>query len=194
LLIVVGLLVAAAVIFFTFKMPSISMNGVTTQPNVPDFVQNGTGFSFNFALKIGVVNPNIIGATFEKIKAVAYYPIDQTNMGGGELNNVNFRAHGTTNLTFPFSITYDPSTDMDQSILNDIASRCGLLGDAKRPISISYAVTLYIRIIFVTITPPSIRQNTSIECPIQDGQIPSFVQGLVPSGVPGAPHPAPTGT
>jgi len=166
-------------------VPTITLNGVTKQPGVEEYVQNGTSFSFNFALKIGVVNNNIIGATFQKIKAMAYYPIDQTPVGGGELNGVSFPARATTNLTFPFSISYDPMVDKDQAVLNDIASRCGLLGgpETKRPIAVNYAVTLYLRVFFVTITPPSIKQSTSIDCPIQDGQLPAFTQGLVSSGL-----------
>jgi len=197
LLIFLGLLIAIAVIAATFKVPIINMNGVTSQPNVPDYAQNGTSFSFNFALKIGVVNNNIIGATFEKIAAVAYYPIGQTRVGSGELTNVNFPSHSTTNLTFPFSITYDPTLDKDQTILSDIASRCGLLGAPKTPISVNYAVTLYLRILFVTVTPPPFRQSTSIDCPIQDGQLPQGLNlsGLsAPTGIPTIPGPAPTAT
>jgi len=195
LLIVLGLVVAVAIIAATFKVPSITLNGVTTQPGVDEFVQNGTSFSFNFALEIGVVNDNIIGATFQKIKAAAFYPIDQTPVGGGELNNVNFPSHATTNLTFPFSIVYDPMMDKDQAVVNDIASRCGLLGGAKQPIVVTYTVTLYLRIIFVTITPPPIKQKTSIDCPIQDGQLPSFAQGMgiTPSNI-GLPPSTPTPT
>lgn len=183
LLIIIGLAIAVAVIAATFKMPQISMNGVDSQPGVPEYVRNGTSFSFNFALKIGVVNDNILGATFEKITAEAYYPINNTPMGGGNLTNVVFPAHATTNLTFPFNIDYDPTLDSDQAILNDIASRCGLLGAPKEPIVVNYIVTLYLRIIFVTVRPPSIRKSASIDCPVQDGQLPSFAQNAIPSGI-----------
>jgi hypothetical protein len=60
---------------------------------------------------------------------------------------------------------YDPNQGSDQSMLADIASKCGLLGGPKQDITVNYdlALTLKIGVIPITITLP---EKASFPCPI----------------------------
>jgi hypothetical protein len=49
----------------------------------------------------------VFGATFQRITAKAFYPTNDTSsIGGGQLNNVEIKAHKNTPLSFPFAINY----------------------------------------------------------------------------------------
>lgn len=95
----------------------------------------------------------------------AYYPNVAQSVGGGELNDVHINANGVTNITFPFTIIYDPNQGSDQSMLADIASKCGLLGGTKQDITVNYdlALTLKVGVIPITITLP---EKANFPCPI----------------------------
>lgn len=86
----------------------------------------------SLAQQIGVTNPNFFGASFSKISAKAYYPLNKTAaLGGGELENVDIKPHSNTTINFPFQINYTTSLDPNRAILADIASRCGFLNNPK---------------------------------------------------------------
>ncbi|CAG8661324.1 10890_t:CDS:2 [Gigaspora rosea] len=158
ILIIIG--IVAAVLLFG-RVPSV------------DFLGKASGFDFNFGLRIQVNNPNVIGATFSMIKAVAYYPGHQNPIGGGNLTNVNIPSKQNTTINFPFSINYDASIDPGFSILLDIATKCGLTGGPKSKLEIDYTLTLSFNVLFIPLSP-SFQKTANIDCPIQDGQIPNI--------------------
>jgi hypothetical protein len=102
-----------------------------------------------------VTNPNFFGASFSKISAKAYYPLNKTAaLGGGELENVEIKPHSNTTINFPFQINYTTSLDPNRAILADIASRCGFLGNAKNKSllpSASFVTSLPIIIIIIIV-------------------------------------------
>lgn len=47
----------------------------------------------------------VFGASFQSIRARAFYPInDKQQVGGGQMLNVNIPAHSHNKLLFPFAI------------------------------------------------------------------------------------------
>ncbi|CAG8561349.1 22362_t:CDS:10 [Gigaspora margarita] len=171
ILIIIG--IVAAVLLFG-RVPSVDFLGVAPPPNgAQPYVKKASGFDFNFGLRIQVNNPNVIGATFSMIKAVAYYPGHQNPIGGGNLTNVNIPSKQNTTINFPFSINYDASIDPGFSILLDIATKCGLTGGPKSKLEIDYTLTLSFNVLFIPLSP-SFQKTANIDCPIQDGQIPNI--------------------
>ncbi|KAF0461077.1 late embryogenesis abundant protein, group 2 domain protein [Gigaspora margarita] len=171
ILIIIG--IVAAVLLFG-RVPSVDFLGVAPPPNgALPYVKKASGFDFNFGLRIQVNNPNVIGATFSMIKAVAYYPGHQNPIGGGNLTNVNIPSKQNTTINFPFSINYDASIDPGFSILLDIATKCGLTGGPKSKLEIDYTLTLSFNVLFIPLSP-SFQKTANIDCPIQDGQIPNI--------------------
>jgi hypothetical protein len=75
-------------------------------------------------------------------------------------------SNAVTNFTFPFSIEYDPTTDKDQAILSDIATKCGLLGGQKEQLTVNYQIRLAVKVLFVTVHP-TVTSSASFDCPIQ---------------------------
>ncbi|EGG12700.1 uncharacterized protein MELLADRAFT_76315 [Melampsora larici-populina 98AG31] len=110
------------------RPPNATFNGIEppTAGNQVD-LQEG-GFLLNFDLNIGVTNPNFFGASFSKISAKAYYPLNKTApLGGGEMDNVQIQSHSNTTIHFPFQINYTTAFDPKHAILADIAYKCGFL-------------------------------------------------------------------
>ncbi|RGB24283.1 hypothetical protein C1646_609011, partial [Rhizophagus diaphanus] len=124
-------------------------------------------FDFNFGLQIQVDNPNIVGANFEMIKAIAFYPGHSDPIGGGNLTDVTIAAKGNTTIDFPFSVNYNKDIDPGFAILFDIAQKCGLTGGGvKQKLEIDYKLTLTIKILLITINP-SFDRKAMIDCPIK---------------------------
>ncbi|CAG8559249.1 14129_t:CDS:10, partial [Racocetra persica] len=156
-----------AAVLLLGRVPSVDFLGVADSPTgAQPYVKKTSGFDFNFGLRIQVNNPNIIGAKFSMIKAVAYYPGHQNPIGGGNLTNVNIPSKSNTTITFPFSINYDASIDPGFSILLDIATKCGLTGGSKSKLSIDYTLTLSFNVLFIPVSP-SFQKTANIDCPIQ---------------------------
>ncbi|KAI7852464.1 hypothetical protein BDC45DRAFT_545943 [Circinella umbellata] len=150
-----------------FKVPSVDFYGLTDHPSgLPKYNKtNETTFDINVGLRIGVVNPNMAGVSFEKIEATAYYPTAPTrSIGGGELNNLVINSHGTTNFTFPFHVEFDASKDEEQNMLLDISQRCGLTGGEQKDLVVNYMLTPTIRIIGFPISAV-IKDTVQVPCP-----------------------------
>lgn len=157
------------------RPPNATFNGIAppTAGNQVDLQPNG--FLLNFDLNIGVTNPNFFGASFSKISAKAYYPLNKTAaLGGGELENVEIKPHSNTTINFPFQINYTTSLDPNRAILADIASRCGFLGSPKSPIKISFDIMLRLKILAITISPTFSSSNT-FTCPLKQSDFTSVL-------------------
>ncbi|KAL1917073.1 uncharacterized protein VTP21DRAFT_5271 [Calcarisporiella thermophila] len=180
ILIILTAIVLAILFGTTFRQPEVKFLGLGPNPNGAQlYVVNGTRFSINVGLVMQVVNPNIAGAKFSMIKAQAKYPDPRDPSapgfpaGGGNLTDVNIGSHSNTTFVFPFSVDYDPTIDQNKVMLRDIADRCGLLGSPKRPLQIKYDLTLFVHLLVATISP-TIPLSTSLDCPIQNGQLPGI--------------------
>jgi len=169
ILILIIIAVVVAVVLWA-KPPNIEFQGVIPSPDgLPPYEPKGSGFAFNFGLKISVNNPNVVGADFTDIRAIAFYPGHDASIGGGNKTNVHIEKQANTTINFPFSIVYDPTTDPGFTILLDIASKCGLTpGSQKQKITINYLLTLSFKVLAVTLSP-SFNRTTDIDCPIPSG-------------------------
>ncbi|CAG8594868.1 11101_t:CDS:2 [Paraglomus occultum] len=161
-------------VFVLGKKPTVQFLGTTPPPDgKPSYVNKGAALDFNLGLRFNVINPNIIGATFSRIQATAFYPNHTTAIGGGSKDNVEIKAKSNTTLNFPFSINYNSTEDPNLEIISDIVKKCGLAGGPKQPIQINYTLKLSLKVLGIPITVSSDR-DTKIDCPIQDGKVPAI--------------------
>ncbi|KAI9259442.1 hypothetical protein BDA99DRAFT_440037 [Phascolomyces articulosus] len=163
-------LVAAGLATFAvtqFKVPTVNFYGLTDHPSgLPHFNKTSTSsFDINAGLRIGVVNPNMAGVSFEKIKAMAYYPTTPNkSIGGGELSNLVIKSHATTNFTFPFHVELDASNHEEQRMLLDVSQKCGLTGGEQKDLIINYMLTPTVRVIGFPVSPV-IKDSVQVPCP-----------------------------
>ncbi|KAK9763689.1 hypothetical protein K7432_009415 [Basidiobolus ranarum] len=152
------------------RAPGISFNAIVPpEQGVAPFALEGTQtIVFNFRLNITVVNPNFVGAKFDKIIATGYHPLlPGVKFGNGTLKDVNITQQNSTVLVFPFALYYGKPLDPEDKVLKDIAGRCGLIpGKEKKPITIEYEIELYFSISTITGIAPTIRGKAEFECPI----------------------------
>jgi hypothetical protein len=87
-------------------------------------------------------------------------------VGGGYLAYQELPKYSDFNFTFPFSIVYDPLEDPDQTILNDLAEKCGLTGDEPTDLTIAYTIHVTAKVLFVSVHP-TIDSQSTFPCPIQ---------------------------
>lgn len=138
----------------------------------------------NFVLSVR--NPNFFTVNIKAIKAKLIYPINNTQIGGGEEDNIKFRSDAQTSFTFPFMLTYSEAVDPQGDVLKDIAGRCGILpGTAQSNLELDYTITvrqfevgsvtfysvpqilfsqISISILGITISPP-FSGNVNFKCP-----------------------------
>ncbi|KAG2187372.1 hypothetical protein INT44_005058, partial [Umbelopsis vinacea] len=187
-ILIVGIIIVVvvfAIIFSQFKTPTFDFNGITDSPSgLSQFSVNGTRWNINVGLKIGINNPNIESATLSNMNATAYYPTSpDVAVGGGFLANQFVPSNAITNFTFPFSIQYDPTTDTNNAMLTDIATKCGLLGGSKQPLTINYKINLAVKVLFITVHP-TVSSSANFDCPITNGQLPELPSGVLSSFIP----------
>ena len=70
------------------------------------------------------------------------YPINNTPVGGGIANNIDFKSRSQTNFTFPFVLTYNSTQAEASAIFSDLATKCGVTGGAKSNLNINYKITV----------------------------------------------------
>jgi len=135
------------------------------------------GISIQLGVDISVSNPNYFGVLFPKVEVELLYPINNTPVGGGIANNLDFKSRSQTNFTFPLMLTYNSTQAEANAIFSDLASKCGLTGGAKSNLNINYKITLGIRILMATISP-TISNTFSFPCPITAAEIKQLLNGL----------------
>ena len=69
-----------------------------------------------------------------------FYPINNTEVGGGTLNGLEISSNKQTNFTLPFSLNYTTSIDPNFSILTDLADKCGFTGSTAEQITVNYEI------------------------------------------------------
>ncbi|KAK9761939.1 hypothetical protein K7432_012781, partial [Basidiobolus ranarum] len=120
-------------------------------------------------LILKVHNPNLISIKLSNITATGFYNINgkSVNVGKGALNQtVTFPATGDLTFPLPFHLLYTASDPDSQAALKDLISRCGILGGARQPLSMSYKAELDIALISWLGIRPTITNNISFDCPI----------------------------
>ncbi|KAI8883831.1 hypothetical protein K501DRAFT_294418 [Backusella circina FSU 941] len=151
------------------------MNGVVPT-NGSQYSFSGYEFKINFGLLVSVNNPNILSIGLSDVTATAYYPRiggGRTEIGGGYLAYQDVPKYSDFNFTFPFAIEYDPNKDYDQTVLNDIADKCGLTGSEKQPINLYYDIKLTAQVLFIKVHP-TISSSTTFDCPLNNGALNGF--------------------
>ncbi|KDQ61025.1 hypothetical protein JAAARDRAFT_32024 [Jaapia argillacea MUCL 33604] len=168
--------------------PDITINNVAP-PTTGSQIQltNDGGVNINLSVNISVANPNYFSVDLTKVKASIFYPINNTPVGGGEQDNINFPSHSSTTFTFPFTIQYQISADPNHAILTDLATKCGYTGGAKSNIVVNYDIDLGIRILAVTVSPV-ISNTFSFACPLSQSDIDQMLKnaGISLSGIIGS--------
>jgi len=168
------------------RPPDIGINDVAPVTSGSTIQLQNDGLTINLGVSISVDNPNYFSVDFRKIEAEIFYPINNTPIGGGTQNNINFNSHTETNFTFPFSIVYKQSLDPGNQILTDLATRCGFLGSPKTQIKVNYKITLGLRILFVVVSPV-VSNSFNFDCPLSQQDVSGLLSqaGLTVSSVAG---------
>jgi hypothetical protein len=136
---------------------------------------SGGGFQVNLSTVITVDNFNYFDVGMRNIEVDVIYPINNTPIGGGSATDVFFKSGTETNFTFPFALTYDPSSDTSGQVLADIATKCGV-GGQRSDISVNYKLTLGIRILLFTLSPV-VSNVFTFACPIKSSDISKIFGG-----------------
>lgn len=98
----------------------------------------------------------------------AFYPNPNgksSEIGGGFLAEKFVPTYSDLNFTFPFAIEYNPNIDTDQSVLSDLAEKCGLTGGPKSDITIDYTIRLSAQVLVVKVNP-TISSSATFPCPL----------------------------
>ncbi|GAA5930806.1 hypothetical protein JCM1841_000191 [Sporobolomyces salmonicolor] len=157
------------------RPPDVSFNGIEAPSSGSEVSVTTGGFDLNVRLNIGVINPNFFGANFDRIDATAYYPTKpNTAVGGGSLSNVDIKKYSNTTIHFPFAINYTTSYDSDLSVLKDIATKCGFLGNSPSDLTVNYKVQTKVKVIAVKISP-TFSSSASFACPLSESDLSSFL-------------------
>ena len=70
------------------------------------------------------------------------YPINNTAVGGGTENNIDFKSLTQTDFTFPLTLTYNTTGSEASAIFNDLAVKCGANGGTTSNLDINYRITV----------------------------------------------------
>ncbi|KAI1320698.1 hypothetical protein EDD11_010232 [Mortierella claussenii] len=167
ILLLIIIIVIVILVFAVFKMPTVDYLGVDGDPTYI-FNQGNTTFGINMVANIQVKNPNPIGFSFESIKATAYYPGYGPSIGGGNITDVSFPSKSTKTIQFPVMASYDRHQDPGYTVVQDLLSKCGLLGSTDGKIVLNYDIQAKVKIIGISFSPSLKDQSTSFACPVDE--------------------------
>ena len=69
-----------------------------------------------------------------------FYPINNTQIGGGNLSGLEIKSNQQTNFSLPFALNYTTDIDPNFSILTDLANKCGFTGQQAQQIKVNYEI------------------------------------------------------
>jgi len=162
------------------RPPNITVGAVSAPTSSSSIQVTSGGVNINLGVNISVNNPNYFAVSFNKIQADIFYPINNTDIGGGNATDITFHTHSQTNFTFPFMIAYQKSLDPNNLILVDIATKCGFIGGSRTQIKVNYKITLGLKVLFITVSPV-VSNSLSFDCPLSQSDISSLGAGLIGS-------------
>ncbi|KAL0946645.1 hypothetical protein HGRIS_012839 [Hohenbuehelia grisea] len=173
------------------RPPSIVLSDVQPVSTGSTVQLQADGITINLGVNISVSNPNYFAVNFKQIKAEIFYPINNTDIGGGVSNDIVFNSHSQKNFTFPFAINYKMQNDPSNKVLVDLATKCGFPSGVKSDIAVDYKITLGLRILFITVSP-TVSNTFRFGCPLEQGQLEQLLKnaGLSLGGL-GGQAPAP---
>lgn len=117
-----------------------------------------------------------------------FYPINNTDIGGGTLHGLDIKSRAQTNFTLPFTLNYTFAIDPQFQILDDLIGKCGFTGSAASQLKVNYEIDVSIvkciasssaltrtkqldfKVLFVPIKP-KIKNSASFACPISASDI-----------------------
>ena len=97
-----------------------------------------------------------------------FYPINNTHIGSGQLNNIHFPSHSNTSFNFPFTFVYTSSIDPSSQIIDDLSSKC--LANPQKQLTVDYKINVKVSVLFITVSP-TISNPVSFDCPVSASQI-----------------------
>ncbi|TFY83701.1 hypothetical protein EWM64_g317 [Hericium alpestre] len=157
------------------RPPNITIGNVELPQNGSAFQVLDDGIQVNLNIAIGVENPNYFSVNLRSIKVDLFYPINNTNVGGGEEKDITFHSHTNTNFSFPFTFKYTESADPNQAIIADLATKC--LASPPKELSVNYKITLGLRVLFI-VASPVISNKFSFACPLSGSDIENALKTL----------------
>ncbi|OBZ75448.1 hypothetical protein A0H81_04355 [Grifola frondosa] len=141
------------------------------------FQFSSTGLNISIPINISVNNPDYFSVVLKKVDAQLFYPLNNTDIGGGSLSDVNFASHTETNFTLPLVVEYKLSDDPNGDILLDLAKRCGVIpGTSASSVTIDYKITLGIKVLVIPVNPV-INDSISFSCDLSSSL--SAIEGLL---------------
>ncbi|KAG0217893.1 hypothetical protein BGX33_009192, partial [Mortierella sp. NVP41] len=180
LVLLLAIIIIVIVIFTVFKMPTVDYLGTVGTPTFT-FNTGSTTFGVDLVADIQVMNPNPIGFNFELIAVTAYFPGYAPALGGGNVTHVSFPSKSTRNVQFPISVAYDRHMDPGFTVVQNILSKCGILGGSDGQLTINYDIKATVKIIGISITPNIKNQSTSFACPVNIAEIAKEIPGGIAS-------------
>jgi len=160
------------------RPPDIEFSGITPTSDGSSVSATNSNLTVNLGIGISVRNPNFFSVNFKSIKASVTYPINNTEIGGGEEDHIVIASNSKTSFTFPFSIKYSEASDPDNAIIKDILNKCGFIaGSIQEDLTLGYKLTLAIQFLFITVSPP-ISGSASFACPFTLAEIKPLISSI----------------
>ncbi|KAI0727231.1 hypothetical protein C8Q72DRAFT_876512 [Fomitopsis betulina] len=157
------------------RPPSVLIGTPTINSTQAVSVQ-GSAIVIALEVNASINNPNYFSVELTDLTLDLFYPINNTDVGGGEVKNVDFKSHETTNFTFPLNLEYNITGTSNTKVLVDLATKCGVIpGTSKSDITVDYTATVGVRILAVPVKP-TISSSFSFECPIDASELEEMME------------------
>ncbi|KAG2157275.1 hypothetical protein DEU56DRAFT_763811 [Suillus clintonianus] len=178
LMVAVFLIISILLALLMWVRPPDAIVGTVGPSTTQNAVQLSSGsIIVNLGVDLAVANPNYFSVSFKSIDAKAYYPINNTLVGTGNETDITFNSNSQTNFTFPFSLEFSTNMTSGLSILEDLATKCGVGGAAVQDITINLDITLGLRVLFFVVYPV-VNIPASFACPITASDISSLIPSV----------------
>ncbi|KAH9951238.1 hypothetical protein B0H21DRAFT_718000 [Amylocystis lapponica] len=153
------------------KPPNVIISQPTFNTSGSPFQASADGFTVNLDVAVSINNPNYFSVDFSEITASLFYPPNNTAIGGGSANNIDFKSNKETNFTLPLALQYNITADPNHAVLLSLADKCGIIpGTSASSITIDYKLKLGIKVLFIPIKPV-ISSSFTFPCPITGSDI-----------------------
>ncbi|KAG0039827.1 hypothetical protein BGZ82_006529 [Podila clonocystis] len=174
ILLILVVIILAIVAVTVFKIPTVDYLGPVGNPQFI-FNQGNVTMGLDMVANIQVQNPNPVGFNFELIAITAYYPGYAPAIGGGKVVDVSFPSKTTSTIQFPVSARYSRQEDPGYTVVQSILSKCGILGDSSRKLTVIYDVKIAVKILGVKVSPSVRGIHADFNCP---GNIADISKGI----------------
>ncbi|KAG0093298.1 hypothetical protein BGZ93_004457 [Podila epicladia] len=178
ILLILVVIILAIVAVTVFKVPTVDYLGPVGDPRFT-FNDGNVTLGLDMVANIQVQNPNPVGFNFELIAITVYYPGYAPAIGGGNVTNVSFPSKTTSTIQFPVSARYSRQEDPGYTVVKSILSKCGILGDSGRKLTVIYDVKISVKIFGIKISPSLKGVHADFDCP---GNIEDIGKGIADLG------------